>query len=121
MDTKATKRPLKAVLDVQATEVLVVVLPQEATVDCPLAPSAGVVPSGVETRVVRGVQTLVVVLIVVMQVLRSKISCEDAGFGAVAPRFDAVEVKVTKSPSTEIAGFELGPLPPVTPSGVETR
>ena len=51
------KRPLYTVPPVQAVVVMVVVsLPQDEMDDCALAPSAGVVPSGVETRVVTGVQ-----------------------------------------------------------------
>jgi hypothetical protein len=101
--------------------VVVVSLPQDEMEDCTLAPSAGVVPSGVEIKVVTGVQVLVELVMVVIHVLRSKISDVPAGFGAVAPRFVAVEVNEINNPSTEIAGLELGPLPNVTLSGVETR
>jgi hypothetical protein len=109
------------VLELHAVLVIVVTLPQAESVDCPLAPSAGVVPSGVEISVVTDTQVLVVLVIVVMQVPRSKTSASELGFGAVEPRFDAVEVNATKSPSSEMEGFELGPLPAVAPSGVDTR
>src|SRR5271163_1650420 len=103
------------VVEVHAVLVTVVMLPQADRVDCPLGPSAGVVPSGVEISVVTETQVLVVLVIVVMQVPRSNISDCPLGFGAVAPRFVAVEVKETKSPSSEMEGLELSPLPKVTP------
>ena len=53
--------------------------------------------------------------------LRSKISELPLAFGAVEPKFVAVEVNDTNNPSSEIEGFELGPLANVAPSGVETR
>src|SRR5580704_14223555 len=121
VDAKATKRPLATVVSVHTLLTVVVTLPQAESVDCPLGPSAGVVPSGVETRVVTETQVLVVLVIVVMQVPRSKTSAKPLGFGAVEPRFVAAEVNETKSPCSEMAGFELAPLPEVTPSGVETR
>src|ERR1700733_9995846 len=62
-----------------------------------------------------------VLVMVVMQVPRSNTSDWALGLGAVEPRFDAVEVNATKSPSSEMEGFELGPLPAVVPSGVDTR
>ena len=95
--------------------------PQFEMLDSSLAPSAGVAPSGVEARVVIGTQVFVVEVIVVTQVLRSKISEAPDGFGAVAPRFEASDVKETKRPESDIDGFELAPLPDVEPSGVETR
>lgn len=101
--------------------VVVVTLPQAESVDCPLGPSAGVVPSGVEIRVVTETQVFVVLVIVVMQVPRSNTSGKPLGFGAVEPRFVAAEVKETKRPSSEIEGFELSPLANVVPSGVDTR
>src|SRR3984885_2906863 len=120
-DAKATKRPLTMVLAVHAVLVIVVTLPQADRVDCPLAPSAGGGPSGVEISVVTDTQVLVVLVMVVMQVPRSNTSDSALGLGAVEPRFDAVEVNATKSPSSEMEGFELGPLPAVAPSGVDTR
>ena len=84
-------------------------------------PSAGVEPSGVETMNVAGAQVFVVELIVVEQVLRSKTSEAPDGFGAVAPRLVEFEVNETYSPSLEIDGCSLLPLPGVTPSAVETR
>lgn len=95
--------------------------PQFEMLDWSLAPSAGVVPSGVETKVVNVAQVFVGEAIVVMQVLRSKISEAPCGFCAVAPRFDASDVNETKRPELDIAGFELAPLPDVEPSGVETK
>src|SRR3984885_2891568 len=105
------------VLDVHAVLVTVVTLPQAERVDCPLAPSAGVVPSGVEISVVTDTQVLVVLVIVVMQVPRSNTSGKPLGFGAVEPRFVAAEGKQTKRPSSEMEGFELSPFPAVAPSG----
>ena len=101
--------------------VVVVTLPQADRVDCPLGPSAGVVPSGLEISVVTETQVLVVLVIVVMQVPRSNTSGKPLGFGAVDPRFVAADVKETNKPVSEMEGFELAPLPNVTPSGVETR
>ena len=122
VDAKATKRPLYTVPPVQAVvDVVVVSLPQDDTDDCMLAPSAGVVPSGVEINIVTGVHVLSVLEIVVTHVLRSKISELPLGFGAVEPKFVAVDVKETNNPSSEIEGFELGPFPNVVVSGVETR
>jgi hypothetical protein len=95
--------------------------PQFEMLDSPLAPSAGVVPSGVETRVVSVAQVLVEEEIVVMHVRRSKTSEVPSGFCAVAPRFEASDVKETKRPELDIDGFELAPLPAVDVSGVETR
>src|ERR1700735_1808 len=83
--------------------------------DSELAPSAGVTPSGVETRVVLAVQVLST------HVLRWNISCAPFGFGAVAPRFDAVDVNETNNPLSDTEGFELAPLPGVMPSGVDTK
>lgn len=68
-----------------------------------------------------GTQLLTLDPIVVTQVERSKISWAPFGFGAVAPRFVAVDAKETYRPVFEIAGSELGLLPGVIPSGVETR
>src|SRR5580692_8280668 len=121
VEAKATNRPFATVVEVHALLMVVVTLPQAESVDCTLGPSAGVVPSGVEISVVTPTQVLVVLVIVVTQVPRSKISDWALGFGAVDPRFVAVEVKETKSPSSEMEGLELSPLPNVTPSGVETR
>jgi hypothetical protein len=83
--------------------------------DSELDPSAGVTPSGVDTRVVLAVQELS------RQVLRWKISCAPFGFGAVAPRFDAIDVNETNKPLSATEGFELRPLPGVIPSGVDIR
>ena len=83
--------------------------------DSELAPSAGVTPSGVDTRVVLGVQVFA------MQVLRSKISCAPSGFGAVAPKFVAADVNETNVPFSVTAGWELAPLPGVVPSGVDIK
>ena len=121
VEAKATKRPFAIVVSVHAELTTVVTLPQAESVDSKLGPSAGVVPSGVEISVVTCTQVLVVLVIVVTQVPRSNISDWPLGFGAVDPRFEEVEVKETKSPSSEIEGLELSPLPNVTPSGVETR
>ena len=121
VDANATNRPLETVLAVHALLIVVVTLPHAESADWPLAPSAGVAPSGVEINVVTDRQVLFVLVMVVIQVPRSNTSDKELGFGAVAPRFDAVEVKETNSPSSEIEGFELGPLPAVEPSGVDTR
>src|ERR1700723_3586434 len=117
VDAKATKRPLATVVSVHTLLMVVVTLPEAESVDCTLGPSAGVVPSGVEISVVTETQVLVVLGVVVMQVPRSNISDSAPGFGAVGPRFVAVEVKETKSPSSEMEGFELAPLAKVAPSG----
>ena len=99
VDTKAMNRPSLVIADEE------------------LAPLAAVAPSGVEARVVTAVQ-----VVKRLGQLRSNISCVPLGFGAVAPRFVAVEVNVTKiTPDEAIAGLELEPLAGVTPSGVETR
>ena len=124
VEAKATKRPLNTAPPVQAVvPVVTVSLPQDETDDWSLTLSAGVVPSGVETSVVTGVQALSVLAIVVTQVLRSKISGAplrlELEFGD--SRFLAVDVKVTNNPSSEIDGLELGPFPNVALSGVETR
>lgn len=122
VEAKATKRPLNTLPLVQAVvPVVTVSLPHDETDDCMLAPSAGVVPSGVEINVVTGVQVLAVLLIVVTHVLLSKISELPLEFGAVEPKFVAVDVNETNNPSSEMDGLELGPLPNVAPSGVETR
>ena len=105
VEAKATNRPLNTVPPVQAVvPVVTVSLPQEETDDWSLAPSAGVVPSGVEINVVTGVHVLSVLAMVVAQVLRSKISELPLGFGAVEPRLSAVEVKETNNPSSEMDG-----------------
>jgi hypothetical protein len=83
--------------------------------DSELAPSAGVTPSGVEIRIVLAVQVFET------HVLRWKISFVPLGFGAVAPRFDAIDVNETNKPPSDTAGFELGPFPGVIPSAVDTR
>jgi hypothetical protein len=103
VDEKATKRPSLEI------------------VGSMLAPSAGVTPSGVETRFVAGTQVLPLVPIVVTQVDRSKISLAPPGLGAVAPRLLAEEANATKSPVLPMAGFELAAFPGVVPSAVETR
>src|SRR5580693_4541526 len=122
VEAKATKRPLNTVPPAQAVvPVVTVSLPQDETDDWSLAPSAGFVPSGVEISIVTGVQVLSVLLMVVTHVLRSKISELPFGFGAVEPKFAAVEVKETNNPCSEIDGFELTPFPKVAPSGVDTR
>lgn len=123
VEANATNRPLYTPEEVQTVVVDVVKLPHEESEDCTLAPSAGVVPSGVEINAVNGVQVLSVLVIVVMHVLRSKISDEPGGGLDTVPaiRFVAVEVNEINRPSAEIAGLELGALPKVTPSGVETR
>ena len=87
-----------------------VVLAQVDMLDSPLAPSAGVVPSGVEIKVVNGRQVFPTTLMVVTQVLRSKTSEAPRGLGAVEPKFVATEVNETKRPESAIEGFELGPL-----------
>src|SRR5580658_427288 len=121
VDAKATKRPLATVVSVHTLLTVVVTLPQAESVDCPLGPSAAVLPSGVEISVVTDTQVLVVLVMVVTQVPRSNTSGKPLGFGAVEPRLVAAEVKETKRPSSEMAGLELAPLPKLTPSGVETR
>ena len=124
VEANATKRPLNTVPPAQAVvPVVTVSLPQDETEDWSLAPSAGVVPSGVEINVVTGVQVLSVLAMVVTQVLRSKISGTPVRLelGPRASRFVAVDVKETNSPSSEIDGFELTPFPNVAPSGVDTR
>lgn len=99
VDTKAIKRPSLVIADSE------------------LAPLAGVPPPGVETSVVNAEQ-----LVNAFTQLRTNISCAPPGFGAVAPRFVAVEVKETKSTPVEaIAGLELGPSAGVVPFEVETR
>ena len=100
---------------------MMVSLPQDETDDCTLAPSAGVVPSGVEINVVTGVHVLSVLAMVVAHVLRSKISELPLGFGAVEPRFVAIEANETNNPSSEMEGCELAPFPNVALSGEETR
>jgi hypothetical protein len=90
------------------------VVPETAV--CVLAPLAGVTPSGVETRSVSPIQ----VVIDVAQV-RVNASASPLGFGAVAPRFRAVDTNATTDAELEIDGAELGPFPGVVPSGVETR
>jgi len=91
--------------------------PSSVIADSELEPFAGVAPSGVEASDVTAVQ-----LVKAFTQLRTNISSAPAGFGAVAPRFVAVEVNVTKStPAEATAGFALGPLAGVAPSGVETR
>ena len=124
VEAKATKRPLNTVPPAQAVvPVDTVSLPQDDTDDWSFAPSAGVVPSGVEINIVTGVQVLSVLAMVVTQVLRSKISGAPVRleFGLRASRFVAVDVKETNSPSSEIDGFELTPFPKVALSGVDTR
>jgi hypothetical protein len=89
--------------------------------DCELAPSAGVTPSGVETRSVNGVHELVVLPKEVTHVYRTKISCEPDGLGAVAPRFVAEDANDTYKPVFDMDGYRLAAFPGVVPSGVETR
>ena len=74
-----------------------------------------------DTKVVIGTQVFVVEEIVVTQVERSKISEAPEGLGAVAPRFEASEVKETKRPELLMDGFELAAFPAVELSGLETR
>ena len=121
MEAKATKRPLDAVVVVLQFAVEPLDPPQFEMLDWSLAPSAGVVPSCVETRVVTGTQVLVVEESVVTQVERSKISEAPDGLGAVAPKFVASEVKETKSPELLMEGLELAPFPAVEVSGDETK
>lgn len=123
VEAKAMNLPLNSAEEVQTAVVVTVALPQEEMDDWILAPSAGVVPSGVEINVVTGVQVLSVLAMVVIQVLRSKISDGPGGGVDSVPlmRFVAVEVNEINNPSTEIEGFELAALPNVAPSGVETR
>jgi hypothetical protein len=83
---------------------------------CVLAPFAGVTPSGVDMRSVSAVQ-----LVTAVAHVRANVSANPPGFGAVAPRFLAVDTKATKSPPDAIEGAELAPLPGVVPSAVETR
>lgn len=83
--------------------------------DSALAPSAGVTPSGVEIRLVLAVQVFST------QELRWKISSAPLGFGAVAPKFDAIDVNETNDPEADIEGFELTPFPGVIPSGVDIK
>src|ERR1700722_4329974 len=86
-----------------------------------LTPSAGVTPSGVETRVVTGAQVLPTTPTVVTHVGPPKISLSPLGWGPRI-RLEAVETYATKSPSSAIAGLELGPFPAAVPSGeTETR
>lgn len=117
VEAKAIKRPLEELV---VEPQLAVELPQLEMLDSLLAPSAGVIPSGVDTKVVKPTQVLSVSPMLVTQVLRSKISEAPRGLGAVAPRFVARDVKETNRPVFEIDGFELAPLPCVAPSGVET-
>src|SRR5579864_118388 len=91
--------------------------PLEAEVAvCVLAPFAGVTPSGVETRSVSPVHVVTNVAHV-----RVNASASPLGFGAVAPRFRAVDMNAITDAALEIEGAELGPFPGVVPSGVETR
>jgi hypothetical protein len=53
--------------------------------------------------------------------VRVNASASPLGFGAVAPRFRAVDTNATTAAELEIDGAELGPFPGVVPSGVETR
>jgi hypothetical protein len=86
------------------------------TAVCVLAPFAGVTPSGVDTRSVCPVQEVNCVAHV-----RVKTSARPLGFGAVAPRFRAVDTNAIRDAAVDIDGAELGPFPGVVPSGVETR
>jgi hypothetical protein len=101
LEAKATKRPLLEIADSL------------------LSPSAGVVPSGVETRLVAGAHVLPVVPMVVTHVALMKISFTGPGLGA--PRLGADDVNETKSPWLAMAGCELGPSAGVVPSSVDTR
>ena len=98
-DVKAMKRPL-------APEVAV----------CVLAPFAGVTPSGVDIRSVSPVHVVISVAHV-----RENTSANPLGFGAVAPRFRAVDTNAITDAALEMDGAELGPFPGVVPSGVETK
>jgi hypothetical protein len=81
-----------------------------------LAPFAAVTPSGVDTRSVSAVHEVTAVAHE-----RTNASARPPGFGAVAPRFLALDTNDTKSPADAMDGLELAPLPGVVPSGVETR
>jgi len=98
-----------------AVEANTAYLPSPEMPGCVLVPSAGVTPSGVETRMVVGAQVLLAEPIVVTQVERSKISLSPLGLDP-ASRFVALETKETNRPVLAIAGFELGPLPAAVPS-----
>jgi hypothetical protein len=81
-----------------------------------LAPFAGVTPSGVDTRSVSPVHVVSSIAHV-----RENTSANPLGFGAVAPRFRAVDTNAITDAALEIDGAELGPFPGVVPSGVETK
>jgi len=83
---------------------------------CVLAPFAGVTPSGVDTRSVSPVHVVSRVAHV-----RENTSASPFGFGAVAPRFCAVDTNAITDAALEIDGAELAPFPGEVPSGVETR
>ena len=83
---------------------------------CVLAPFAGVTPSGVDTRSVSPVHVVSSVAHV-----RENTSASPLGFGAVAPRFRAVDTNAITDAALEIDGAELAPFPGVVPSGVETK
>jgi hypothetical protein len=83
---------------------------------CVLAPFAGVTPSGVDTRSVSPAHVVSSVAHV-----RENTSASPLGFGAVAPRFRAVDTNAITDAAIEIDGAELGPFPGVVPSGVETK
>lgn len=81
-----------------------------------LAPFAGVTPSGVEARSVSAAH-------VVRRFghARTNVSAKPFGFGAVGPRFLALDTNATNSAPDAIDGLELALFPGVVPSGVETR
>lgn len=83
---------------------------------CVLAPFAGVTPSGVDTRSVSPVHVVSSVAHV-----RENTSANPLGFGAVAPRFRAVDTNAITDATPPMDGAELGPFPGVVPSGVETK
>src|SRR5579863_7415194 len=85
--------------------------------DSVLAPSAAVAPaSGVEIRLVVCVQ-----LVTPKHSDCQKTSCAPFGFGALGPRFVALEVKDTNVPLLAIDGCVLASFPVVTPSAEDTR
>lgn len=83
---------------------------------CVLAPFAGVTPSGVDTRSVSPVHVVISVAHV-----RENTSASPFGFGAVAPRFRAVDTNAITDAALEMDGAELAPFPGVVPSAVETK
>ncbi len=78
-----------------------------------LGPFPGVVPSGVETRNVVGVQ---VVLATPPHVFRTNTWGVTPSKVALDTRFVASDTKATNRPSELITGLKLSPLPALTPS-----